>query len=143
MEKDDIVKIKHLLSTPKNIIIVPHKNPDGDAIGSCLALYHYLSALNQKATIVSPNDYPDFLKWMPGEQTIIKYDSQTQTCDTLINEAEIIFTLDFNAFHRTGNMETVFENHEANKKKNPQGSSKKKTFARNADLHVLMMGGKY
>ncbi|WP_282135107.1 DHH family phosphoesterase [Seonamhaeicola maritimus] len=107
MNKQDIERIKQLLSAPKKIVIVPHKNPDGDAIGSTLGLYHYLLKGNHQATVITPNDYPKFLKWMPGESSILKYDSKTQECKDLINEADIIFTLDFNAFHRTGHMENV------------------------------------
>ena len=107
MKKQDISSIKALLNTPKKIIIVPHKNPDGDAIGSTLGLYHYLKKSNHKAQVITPNNSPSFLKWIPGTDTILTYDSQTKTCDTLISEADIIFTLDFNAFHRTGNMESI------------------------------------
>ncbi|MCX7547158.1 bifunctional oligoribonuclease/PAP phosphatase NrnA [Xanthomarina sp. F1114] len=105
MKKDDILKIKQLLKTPKQIVIVPHKNPDGDAIGSTLGLYHYLLKHKQNARVIAPNDYPDFLKWMPGESEILKYDSQKEESDTLISQADIIFTLDFNALNRTGDME--------------------------------------
>lgn len=107
MNKQDISNIKLLLSTKKRIVIVPHKNPDGDAIGSTLGLYHYLLKGNHDVKVIAPNDYPNFLKWIPGENTILKHDSQTQECNTIINEADIIFTLDFNAFHRAGNMETI------------------------------------
>ncbi len=107
MNKQDITSIKQLLSTKRKIVIVPHKNPDGDAIGSTLGLFHYLVKGNHNVHVLVPNDYPSFLKWMPGNDTILKYDSQTKICDALINDADIIFTLDFNAFHRTGNMETV------------------------------------
>ena len=107
MNKQDITSIKKLLSTKRKIVIVPHKNPDGDAIGSTLGLFHYLVKGNHNVHVLVPNDYPPFLKWMPGNDTILKYDSQTKICDALINDADIIFTLDFNAFHRTGNMETV------------------------------------
>ncbi|MEN3322907.1 bifunctional oligoribonuclease/PAP phosphatase NrnA [Mariniflexile soesokkakense] len=107
MNKQDISNIKQLLSNPKKIVIVPHKNPDGDAIGSTLGLYHYLIKNNHQVQIITPNDYPSFLKWIPGEQHILKHDSQTKACDHLINEADIIFTLDFNALHRAGNMESV------------------------------------
>jgi len=107
MTKEDIKNIKQLLATPKNIVIVPHKNPDGDAIGSTLALYHYLIKDKHNATVIVPNDYPNFLKWIPGNDHILKHDSQTETCETLIKSADIIFTLDFNAFHRTGNMESI------------------------------------
>lgn len=113
MKKQDINSIKQLLSTSKKIVIVPHKNPDGDAIGSTLGLYHYLLKNNHKAQVITPNNYPNFLKWIPGEDTILKHDSQTKLCEELIHNADIIFTLDFNAFHRTGNMETVLSNSNA------------------------------
>lgn len=110
MNEHEISSIKQLLSTKKKIVIVPHKNPDGDAIGSTLGLYHYLIKGNHQVHVITPNDYPNFLKWIPGENTILKYDYQTKQCDALINEADIIFTLDFNALHRAGNMETILAN---------------------------------
>lgn len=113
MNAQDIIEIKQLLSTPKKIVIIPHKNPDGDAVGSTLGLLHYLLKLNHKATIIAPNDYPEFLKWIPKQETIIKHDTQKEESERLINEADIMFTLDFNAFHRTGNMESVLANSKA------------------------------
>jgi phosphoesterase RecJ-like protein len=107
MKKQHISSIKQLLSTPKKIVIVAHKNPDGDAIGSSLGLYHYLVKDNHNVNVIMPNDYPSFLKWIPGNDAVLIHDAQTATCDSLINESDIIFTLDFNAFHRTGNMETA------------------------------------
>ncbi|WP_418638488.1 DHH family phosphoesterase [Winogradskyella sp.] len=102
MNNTQITKIKALLSTPKNIVIVPHRNPDGDAMGSTLALYHYLELHNHDATVIAPNDYPDFLKWLPGDDTVLKFESQQAESNLLIDKADIIFTLDFNAFHRAG-----------------------------------------
>ncbi|MGM5469952.1 DHH family phosphoesterase [Flavobacteriaceae bacterium LMO-SS05] len=105
MTKDDIHNLKQLLSTPKHIVIVPHKNPDGDAIGSILGLYHYLKMLHHDVIPIAPNDYPEFLKWMPAEDMVLKYDSNTQKADALIEQADLIFTLDFNALNRIGDME--------------------------------------
>lgn len=113
MTKQDIQKIKLLLATPKHIVIIPHKNPDGDAMGSTLGLYHFLKKLNHYTTVIAPNDYPNFLKWIPGNNTVLIHDYQTDTCNNLIKKADIIFTLDFNAFHRTGNMENVLEQSKA------------------------------
>ena len=113
MNRNDISAIKALLSTPKNILIVCHKNPDGDAIGSTLGLYHYLKKHNHNAQVITPNDYPGFLKWVPGEDTILKYDSQTEMSNKAIEEADIIFTLDFNAFHRTGQMQPALQDSKA------------------------------
>lgn len=115
MNKNDITAIKALLSTPKNIVIVCHKNPDGDAIGSTLGLYHYLKQYHHKAQVITPNDYPKFLKWVPAEDSILKYDTQTEASDKAIEAADIIFTLDFNAFHRTGQMQSVLETSTATK----------------------------
>lgn len=113
MTKQDIDAIKALLILPKNIIIVPHKNPDGDALGSTLGLYHYLVKSNHKVTVIAPNDYPDFLKWMPGNETVVIYESDRKNSESLIEKADLIFTLDFNALHRAGEMENSLENSEA------------------------------
>lgn len=107
MNISDIKEIKALFSAPKDIVIIPHKNPDGDAIGSTLALYHYLSGLGHNATVIAPNDYPSFLKWIPGEDTILKYDANKELATTKIKEAAIVFTLDFNHLSRTGTMESL------------------------------------
>ncbi|MFL1011888.1 DHH family phosphoesterase [Flavisericum labens] len=115
MKKQDISGIKALLATKKKIVIVPHKNPDGDAIGSSLGLCQFLLKGNHKVHVITPNDFPSFLKWIPGSDAILKYDSQSRICDALINDADIVFTLDFNAFHRTGDMESVLEESKATK----------------------------
>ncbi len=109
MTKNDISEIKQLLSTPKNIVIVPHKNPDGDAMGSCLGMYHYLLQLGHSASVITPNDYPKFLKWLPGDNAVMIYESQVSPSQKLIANADIIFTLDFNALDRTGAMEMSLE----------------------------------
>lgn len=102
MNTNEIKEIKELLSSPKNIVIVPHRNPDGDAIGSALAVNHYLNNKGHNATVVAPNDYPDFLKWLPGSKDVLKFDMQNRQSKAAIEEASIIFLLDFNALHRVG-----------------------------------------
>ncbi|WP_179008385.1 DHH family phosphoesterase [Winogradskyella forsetii] len=116
MNTTQISEIKALLSTPKNIVIVPHRNPDGDAMGSTLGLYHYLKKLNHNATVIAPNDYPDFLKWLPGDDTVLKYETQLEEGNALLEKADLIFTLDFNAYHRAGHqMAEVLEASNATK----------------------------
>ncbi|WP_438422563.1 DHH family phosphoesterase [Aquimarina macrocephali] len=107
MNTNETNKVRRLLSSTKNIVIVTHKNPDGDAIGSSLALYHYLISFGHDVTVITPNDYPLFLKWMPGEDTILKYDSDIKTALSKIEKADLIFTLDFNHFSRSGDMEHI------------------------------------
>ncbi len=109
MNKQDITKVKQLLSSPKKIVIVSHKNPDGDAIGSSLGLYHYLIKQNHQVDVIMPNDYPTFLKWMPNENIVVNYEATVKSSNTIINNADVIFTLDFNALQRAGDMESVLE----------------------------------
>ncbi|TRX03327.1 DHH family phosphoesterase [Flavobacterium gawalongense] len=107
MKIQDIQAIQLLLSTPKKIAIIPHRGPDGDAMGSSLGLYHFLLKNNHHPVVVSPNEFPDFLAWMPGSETVKIYEKDKQNCTKILEEAELIFTLDFNALHRTGEMENV------------------------------------
>ena len=96
MNLEAIKAVKRLLSEPQKIVIVPHKNPDGDAIGSTLALWHYLTNSGQEATIVAPNDYPKFLKWMSGNEHILNFEKENSQAKNKIEAATLIFTLDFN-----------------------------------------------
>ncbi|PWB20833.1 DHH family phosphoesterase [Flavobacterium sp. HTF] len=105
MKIQDIQAIQLLLATPKKIAIIPHRGPDGDAMGSTLGLYHFLIKNNHQATVIAPNDFPDFLAWLPGSETVKVFEKDTENCTKILEEAELIFTLDFNAFHRTGEME--------------------------------------
>lgn len=107
MNTAQITALKKQLSTPQKIVIVPHRNPDGDAIGSTTALYGYLNQLHHDCTIISPNDFPDFLKWMPFTDDIMIYEKEKSTADALISKADMIFILDQNAFHRAGDMENI------------------------------------
>ena len=110
MNFEDFQSIKQILSKPKKIVIITHRNPDGDAYGSSLALYLYLLKFDHLVSVVSPNDCPNFLKWLPKENEIIIFENDVKKGAKIIEEAEIIFTLDFNAFHRVGEkMQRVLE----------------------------------
>ena len=107
MNSTEIKDLKSLLASPKKIVIVPHKNPDGDAIGSTVALYNFLKSKQHDAVVIAPNDYPEFLKWVPGQEDVLIFEKNTEKATQLIGDAEVIFTLDFNHFSRTGIMEEV------------------------------------
>jgi phosphoesterase RecJ-like protein len=107
MKEQDIQAIQQLLATPKKIAIIPHRNPDGDAMGSTLGLYHFLLKNNHHPVVVSPNEFPDFLAWLPGSETVKIFEKDKKNCTKILEEAEIVFTLDFNALHRVGEMENV------------------------------------
>jgi len=109
MKNFDIQTIKSLLATPKKIVIIPHRNPDGDAMGSTLGLYHFLLKLNHQVLVISPNEFPEFLDWLPGSETVLTYEKHKDETTKILQEAELLFTLDFNALHRVGEMETVLK----------------------------------
>lgn len=104
MNSEEILILKQALSNKSNIVIVGHKNPDGDAIGSCLGLANFLKQLEHQVTVVMPNDFPEFLKWIPETQIIINYEQHRDNVKNCLNEANLVFTLDFNALNRTGDL---------------------------------------
>lgn len=107
MTNSDIQAIQQLLATPKKIAIIPHRSPDGDAMGSTLALYHFLLKGNHRPVVVAPNEFPEFLAWLPGSDTVLVYEKDKENVARILQQQELIFTLDFNALHRTGEMEFV------------------------------------
>ncbi|NQX82354.1 MAG: DHH family phosphoesterase [Flavobacteriaceae bacterium] len=102
MTSELIEKTKELLATKKNIVIVSHRNPDGDAMGSSLAMYHYLIKKGHNVTVILPNEAPNFLKWMPKSEDIINFEKNTDLAYSILNKSDFVFTLDFNALHRVG-----------------------------------------
>ena len=110
MIKEDIEAIKVLLASPKKIVITMHRNPDGDAMGSALGLYHFLLQKGHQPTVIAPNEFPDFLQWLPSSEKVVIFEREYDTAVKILEESEIIFTLDFNTLSRTGDqMHKVLE----------------------------------
>nr|WP_181369554.1 bifunctional oligoribonuclease/PAP phosphatase NrnA [Flavobacterium album] len=110
MTPEDIASVKQLLASPKKIAIIPHRNPDGDAMGSTLGLYHFLKQKGHEANVISPNEFPDFLAWLPGADTVTVFERQNDAATKILQEAELVFTLDFNTLGRIGEqMENVLK----------------------------------
>ena len=99
----------------EKIVIVSHVSPDGDAIGSSLGLYHFLTSQEKTVNVIVPNAFPEFLHWMPGAKEVIVYDKYKEYADKLINEADVLCCLDFNVLSRIDNMEEVVRNTPARK----------------------------
>ncbi|EDM44689.1 hypothetical protein SCB49_13995 [unidentified eubacterium SCB49] len=110
MDEKQVLIAKELLATPKKIVIVGHKNPDGDAVGSTSALSLFLKSQGHDTQVIVPNDFPDFLKWMPASEDILIYSQNVTQANQLIKDADIICTLDFNSFTRVGDMQDALTN---------------------------------
>ena len=96
-------------------MITTHHKPDADALGSSLGLYHFLQKIEIDAAVISPTDYGDFLKWLPGEDNVINFEEQTERATQLVHEADWVFCLDFNSLKRINEMGKLVE-HSAAKK---------------------------
>ena len=98
-------ELSKLFETSANILLVSHINPDGDTIGSQLALFQYLNYQGKKVQMISPNNLQEFLKWMDGTDMIYIYIKDRKKCIQLIKEADLIVMLDFNQPNRLGEAE--------------------------------------
>lgn len=99
------------LATPQKVVITMHQKPDGDAMGAALGLYHFLKKLGHDAVVVSPTNWAKFLSWMPGCDEVLDFEKSPLKVKPVVESADIIFCLDFNAFHRTKKMEDVLRNY--------------------------------
>jgi phosphoesterase RecJ-like protein len=102
MQKENIEALRKLIKDPKNILVIGHKNPDGDAVGSSMGWALFLKSLGHDVNVVMPNGYANFLKWVPFQDDIILYADDAESVNQLVKSADLIFTLDFNHFSRVG-----------------------------------------
>ncbi len=102
-----------LLSSPQRVVITTHQKPDGDAMGSSLGLFHFLKGLNHEVTVISPTNWADFLNWMPGTQGVINFEMHKEKALKILEDATVLFCLDFNIFHRTKHLAPYLANAKA------------------------------
>jgi phosphoesterase RecJ-like protein len=105
--EDSIQKAKKIINKSDKIVIVTHVSPDGDAIGSSLALSHFLTELGKQVNVIVPNEFPKFLRWMADSEEIIIGDKSPEIAQETIEAAELIFCLDFNGLKRIAQLESI------------------------------------
>lgn len=111
-----MTELKHLLDSPKNIVIVSHIKPDGDAIGSSLGLYNYLIQLQHDVTVIMPSEFPSNIGWLPGADKILVFSNVTiENVKQKIETADIIFCLDFSRLSRIEKVGEFIKNSKAYK----------------------------
>ncbi len=92
-----------LIKKSKKIAIVSHKNPDGDAVGSSLAMYHMVKQINSQVGMVIPNAIPENLKWLPGCENIIIFEKEPEKGRRVLEEASLIISVDASGINRFSN----------------------------------------
>lgn len=111
-----VAQLKELFNNSPNIVIVAHKSPDGDSIGSSVGLYHYLKKKGFPVENCHPDPSPHFLRWINGVDEIINYEDNPSKVIESIKNSDVIFCLDFNDFGRVGNgMKPLLESSKAYK----------------------------
>ncbi|MEP1097718.1 MAG: bifunctional oligoribonuclease/PAP phosphatase NrnA [Cyclobacteriaceae bacterium] len=100
----DTSVLRDYLSESRKIVITTHANPDADALGSSLGLFHFLKSIDQDVQVIVPNSYPDFIEWMAGNDTVLNYEKDQLKADQLLDGADLLFCLDFSGFNRIKSM---------------------------------------
>jgi phosphoesterase RecJ-like protein len=108
-----IQEIFPLLQDPKKVVVTMHQKPDADAMGASLGLYHFLVQLGHTVTVISPTNWAEWLCWMHGAEKVLDYETQTGLADEILNEADLVFCLDFNDLVRTKRMAGKLRNLES------------------------------
>jgi phosphoesterase RecJ-like protein len=93
-----------MLSTPRKVAITTHQKPDADAMGSTLALKHFLVQFGHDVTVISPTNWAGWVNWMPGVKEVLDYEQDKQKAEAILDKADWLFCLDFNIFYRTKSM---------------------------------------
>ena len=97
-----MTNIHTFIQPAQHVVLLTHQSPDGDAMGSSLAMYHYIRSLGKEAHVIVPNAFPEFLAWMPGADSVLLYDSQKAQADSYLEKADLVICTDFNAPSRIG-----------------------------------------
>lgn len=102
VKEKNLSAINSLIKKHNKAVIVTHISPDGDALGSSLALCGYLENIGLEAKVVVPNKFPTFFNWMPGIDGVIIHEENEDYANQVLDEAELLFCLDFNTLKRVG-----------------------------------------
>ena len=100
----EIQTAQEFINQSNNVVILTHMSPDGDAMGSSLAMRHFLEAQGKQVSVIVPNAFPDFLAWLPKANEDIIYESQRAEADALLEQADLVICTDFNDPKRIGSL---------------------------------------
>ncbi|MDR0971411.1 MAG: DHH family phosphoesterase [Bacteroidales bacterium] len=108
---DDIEKLKHYIDKSNSCALLSHYNPDGDSLGSCVALFSYLKDKNKDVYVIIPNEYPAFLDFILKDVCFCVARKHLDKAKEVLEKSDLIISLDHNDFKRTGDdIKECFEN---------------------------------
>ncbi|MBM3405185.1 MAG: bifunctional oligoribonuclease/PAP phosphatase NrnA [Bacteroidetes bacterium] len=106
--QDEMLLLRSLIADARNILLATHTNPDGDAIGSILAMYRYLVKKGKRVSMVVPDPFPDYLTWMPGSEKIVIFSREPEKVGQPVRSADLLFFMDFNSLSRLDKAADLF-----------------------------------
>ena len=115
MTEGECSQLRSLIDTAETIVLCCHVNADGDALGSMLGWAEVLRGMGKDPLIVAPDQYPDYLKWLPNTEKIVRYDKRKDYVDMVLKIADLVFCLDFNTLSRTDAMAAALASSPAKK----------------------------
>ena len=107
LTEEQLALLQSKIDEAQRVACVCHVNPDGDALGSTLAIAAWMKALGKECAVVMPNRFPDFLQWMPGAPDIVRYDKHADKADAILRQADLLWVCDMNAANRALGMEAI------------------------------------
>ncbi len=109
LTEQEAATFQELIAASVHIVICCHKSPDGDALGAMLAWGEYLRLQGKEALMVVPDAFPDYLRWLPNVEKVVRYDKHQERVDASLKEADLVFCLDFNTTDRVESMKESLE----------------------------------
>ena len=110
MTEGECSMLRSLIADAETIVLCCHQNPDGDALGAMLGWGAVLQQMGKEPLMVAPDQYPDYLQWLPNTEKVVRYDKRKDFVDTVLKIADLVFCLDFNSLSRTDEMEEALKN---------------------------------
>lgn len=113
--EDLIQRAKHILNRSEVVAVISHQGPDGDALGSSLAMADFLIQQGKTVKVMYPDPFPDFLSWLPGADQAMIYQRDAEACQSFLKKADTICCLDLNQLKRIGELGEIIGNSKAKK----------------------------
>ena len=112
---ENVDSFKKIITDNDSFIITTHRGPDGDAMGSSMAMYNLLVNLKKDVNVIIPNSFPNFLSWLPNIKNVINHEENNSDISNLFSKVDVIIMLDFNDLSRIENIESYVTNSNAKK----------------------------
>ena len=103
---ENVDSFKKIITDNDSFIITTHRGPDGDAMGSSMAMFNLLVNLKKDVKVIIPNSYPNFLSWLPNIENVINHEENNSNISNLISKVDVIIMLDFNDLSRIQNLDS-------------------------------------